>query len=223
MSTSLPIACTLPPQDYADRLAWITELNRGSLRAARREGTTLRLEYALDAEARVRELMRREHVCCGFLRFAVRRGDAGVELEIGVPQGAVGDAATLLAPFLEGAPLGVVSGPPRGHRLATVAATSGAVAALACGVCCALPLALPGAALSGVGAVLGVFGGVYRWATWLAVALVTVAWGWVWWERARSGKRVAASTFRVMLVATALLGVALSWPMMEGVIGRAPR
>jgi hypothetical protein len=54
---------------------------------------------------------------------------------------------------------------------------------------------------------------------WFAVA---AAWGWVWWESARSRARPATSTLYLMAVATVLLAVALLWPLIEPGLRMAP-
>lgn len=102
MTTDDLLACTLTPTDYATRIAWITALNRATLRSHHREGGRLRLAYSADAATQVHELVQREQNCCGFLRFTVVTGAEEVMLDVEVPDSAIGSAGDLLAPFLVG-------------------------------------------------------------------------------------------------------------------------
>lgn len=106
MSASTPTACTLPPGDFAGRIAWITDLNRTALRSHHRAGHTLTLVYAPDAAARLAELVRRERACCPFLRFTRDETSDAVRLTVELPAAAADPlaAAALFEPFLAGAP-----------------------------------------------------------------------------------------------------------------------
>lgn len=108
MPTSTLIACTLTSGDFAERVAWIADLNRTALRSHYQERGTLALVYAPDAAGRVAELVRRERACCGFLRFTLDETAGAVWLTIEAPaevQDTEGDAAaSLFEPFLAGAP-----------------------------------------------------------------------------------------------------------------------
>ena len=66
---SAPIACTLAPDDYKQRVARIHNLAARSLRAARRDDLRLVLTYAPEAAMEVRALVREEQACCAFLRI----------------------------------------------------------------------------------------------------------------------------------------------------------
>ena len=55
-----PIACTLAPGAYKDRLAWIAALNRDALRSYERRGLVLELTYRPEARERVHELVRQD-------------------------------------------------------------------------------------------------------------------------------------------------------------------
>lgn len=104
-------------------------------------------------------------------------------------------------PFHRGAP-----------RLASTAATTTAVGAIACGVCCVLPFAVPAVALAGTGGLIAGLGQAFWGALYLAGALVAIAWAWIATSSVRTGRRPAPATVRAMLVATAALGIALMWP-----------
>jgi hypothetical protein len=106
-------------------------------------------------------------------------------------------------------------------RLASTAATTTAIGAIACGVCCVLPFALPAVALAGTGGVIAWFGQAFWWALYTAGALVTLAWTWVAVITVQTKRRPAPSTLRAMLLATVALGVAVIWPMLEPHILRA--
>jgi hypothetical protein len=97
---SEPIACTLGPGDFKDRVGWIRELSAKSLRGHRRDGLALELTYDSGAAADVRELVRREQACCGFLRFDLRQSADAVHLTITAPPEAQGAADDLFAHFV---------------------------------------------------------------------------------------------------------------------------
>lgn len=95
-----PIACTLTRGDFTERLAWIAGLTRDALRGYERRGLTLDLRFAPEAVGRVREMVRREQVCCSFLAFEVTETPDDVRVRIAVPEAARESATMLLAPFL---------------------------------------------------------------------------------------------------------------------------
>ncbi len=108
-------------------------------------------------------------------------------------------------------------------RLASSAATTTAIGAIAFGVCCVLPFALPAVVLAGTGGAIAWFGKAFWGALYTAGALVTIAWAWVAVGSIRTRRRPAPSTIRAMLVATVALGVALIWPVLEPHVLRALR
>ena len=232
MTTSaLPIACTLGPGDYRERMAWIAELNRTALRDHTQDGPRLALTYAPGAGDRVRELVRREQECCAFLTFTVDDAPDAVRLTVEAPPEAGASAAVLFEPFtapetaaptasviacdVECGCSGASTKSAPANRAAGVAAASGATAALACGVCCVLPFALPAAVVANVGGALASVAGLYRGALWLAVAAVAGGWAWVAWQSARTGKRPARATLYSMATATAVLVLAYGWRFAE--------
>ena len=99
-SESPPIACTLGAGDFKDRIGWIRELSARSLRSHRRDGPTLELTYDASAAPDVRELVRREQACCGFLHFEVRESADAVHLTISAPPDAQRAADALFAHFV---------------------------------------------------------------------------------------------------------------------------
>jgi len=85
-SKETPIACTLEAGAFEERLSWIAELNRAALLDARREGRRLILTYRRDHAERVREMVRREGRCCGFLGFDLTEAHDDVRLVIEAPE-----------------------------------------------------------------------------------------------------------------------------------------
>jgi hypothetical protein len=99
-SKPLPIACTLGPQDYEERISWIRTLTLQALREHRREGLVLRLAFAPDAVGRVRAMVERERACCAFLTFELHERPDAVHLKITAPEAARGLVDLLFRQFL---------------------------------------------------------------------------------------------------------------------------
>jgi hypothetical protein len=97
---SEPIACALGAADFKVRVGRIRELSAKSLRSHRRDELMLELTYDRCAAADVHELVRREQMCCGFLRFGVRESADAVHLTITAPPAAQGAADELFAHFV---------------------------------------------------------------------------------------------------------------------------
>jgi hypothetical protein len=95
-----PIACTLQPGDYKERLAWIAELAREGLLDVIREDLRLELKYAPSVADRVREMFHKEQQCCAFLDFDLSEIDEGVRLTITAPERAREVADALFNQFL---------------------------------------------------------------------------------------------------------------------------
>jgi hypothetical protein len=106
MANRPPVACTLSPEDYTERLAWIARLNRESLRSQRQEDLTLDLMYDVAARASVHELVRREAKCCSFLHFVITETADAIHLRIEAPEDVRDSTGTnvqvLFEPFLVG-------------------------------------------------------------------------------------------------------------------------
>lgn len=98
--------------------------------------------------------------------------------------------------------------------VAAVLATTGAVGA--CVLCCTLPVAFPAATLALLGGGVAFLGVAHKAMTLAGLVTVLAAWGWVWWQSRRTGRRPARATLRLMGLATALLILALAWPLVEG-------
>lgn len=101
-TTGPPIACTLAPQDFTARAAWIAALNAKSLRGHHLDDLRLELIYALEARDEVLEMMRGEEACCAFLAFEVQEGPDEIRLIIQAPEAAQ-EAAELVFATLRAA------------------------------------------------------------------------------------------------------------------------
>jgi hypothetical protein len=84
----VPAACTLPTGERPLRMAEFDELFATALRTVTRlTPTALRWEFAVTAEARVRELAAREAACCAFFTFVMSTTDDAVLVDVRVPAG----------------------------------------------------------------------------------------------------------------------------------------
>jgi hypothetical protein len=232
----LPIACTLAPGAFKDRLAWIAALNKDALRKYERRDLVLQLSYAPEARERVHEMVRNEQRCCGFLAFELRETGNEIHLTITAPERARGAADALFEQFVADAPApsscacamsaSVVKTPskePPGSKAAGVTAVTLSTGAVACGVCCVLPFALPATILASTGSLLALLVKIHVWVTILAILSVVGAWGWIAWQTRRTQRKPAVSTLFTMGAATMLLTVAMLWPLLEKPIIRMLR
>jgi hypothetical protein len=93
----LPLACSLPVHDLAERREEIGELLRRGLIGSEREPHSLRLHFDRSpsiADA-VHDLVRRERECCPFLDFVIAERSSGLTLSIRAPA----EAAAVLDGF----------------------------------------------------------------------------------------------------------------------------
>ncbi len=97
--TALAIACSLGDGDFRERVAFIRDLARRSLRSSRREPLRLHLVYAPEARAELGELVSKESACCSFLHFDLWHDGEAVRLTITAPIEALGAADELFAHF----------------------------------------------------------------------------------------------------------------------------
>jgi hypothetical protein len=216
---SPPIACTLAFGEFRDRLAWIAELTRDALLSYGRDDLVLDLRYAPAAVDRVRELVRREQACCGFLSFDLREHPSEIQLTIRAPEAARA-AADLLFHWFVTPSMTTPAPQKKAARLAAVASATGAVV---CSVYCVLPFALPAVLLASTGSALAWLAGAHRWVATLALLATASAWIWIWRQSSRTGARPARSTLYMMGLATAFLALALVWPLLEPYIVRSLR
>jgi hypothetical protein len=89
-----PLACTLTPDAYRDRIAQLSGLSPRS-RCPTAEGE--RLVFPHSAEAELRDAIAAEQRCCPFLRMRLTRGSTGVVLDIAGPPDARPIIAELFA------------------------------------------------------------------------------------------------------------------------------
>jgi hypothetical protein len=101
-----------------------------------------------------------------------------------------------------------------GSTLAS-AATATALIAAACTACCLLPFTLPAALLAFAGGSIAVLDHAHGWVTKLAITTVFCAWGWIAWQRWRSGRWMTRLSLALMISATLLTATAASWPLLE--------
>jgi hypothetical protein len=95
-----PIACTLAPGEYRERLASIARLARDALRSWTRRGLAIELRYAPDASAQVKEMVSKERVCCAFLQFDIEERPTDVVVTIRAPEETRGALDVLFGQFL---------------------------------------------------------------------------------------------------------------------------
>ena len=223
-----PIACTLAPGAFNDRLAWIAALNQDALRSHERRDLVLELGYSPEARERVHEMLLNEQACCAFLAFELHEVGNEIRLTITAPETAREAADTLFDQFLAKAPtpsscactttasvVKVPSKAPPGTKAAGVTAVTLSTGAVACAVCCVLPFALPATLLAGTGTLLAWFVKMHVWVTIIAIVSVVFAWAWIAWQSRRTRRRPATSTLFMMAAATVLLAIAVLWPLIE--------
>lgn len=229
IADATPIACTLAPGAYEERLGWIADLNENALRSLVRRDLVLELHYAIEARARVHEMVRNEQRCCAFLTFELHESPSDIRLTITAPEAAREAADALFEQFVAKTPIGsssytcATSGSAvkasakelPGSKAASVTAVTLSTGAVACGVCCVLPFALPATLLASTGTLLAWIVSMHLWVTVLAILSVSGAWGWIAWQSRRTRRRPAGSTLVMMAGSTVLLTVAVLWPLIE--------
>jgi hypothetical protein len=104
MTETPPIACTLAPGAFMDRLASINALVRDALRGHERRNLVLDLRFTPEARDRVREMVRNEQACCSFLTFDLREAPDEIRLTITAPEAARAAADLLFEQFIAAAP-----------------------------------------------------------------------------------------------------------------------
>ncbi|MGY4299888.1 hypothetical protein ACVWXN_007983 [Bradyrhizobium sp. i1.4.4] len=228
IAEDLPIACTLAPADYKDRLGSIRALNKDALRHHRRHDLALELSYAIEARERVEEMVRNEQSCCAFLSFELREAGDQIRLTVTAPERARDAAGALFEQFVtnESQPSSCactnsvsVAEPtaiePPGSRAAGLTAMTLSTGAIACGACCILPFTLPATVLAGTGSVLAWFVHMHLWVTILAIVAVVGAWSWIALQIRRTRRKPAMSTLVMLASSTVLTTAAVLWPLIE--------
>jgi hypothetical protein len=106
--------------------------------------------------------------------------------------------------------------PARSH--AAKAAVVAAGTAAACTACCVLPFTLPAVIVANVGGVLTLLDRAHGWVTWLGIAAVAGAWLWIGKQFFRTRTRPPSSTLAMMAVATIVISLTASWPLLKPAI-----
>jgi hypothetical protein len=104
--------------------------------------------------------------------------------------------------------------PAKGSRAAKAAIVAVGTAA-ACTACCVLPFTLPAVILANVGSIITLVDHAHGWMTWLAVVAVAGAWVWIGRQAIRTRIKPAASTLSMMVIATVVMTLAASWPLLK--------
>lgn len=120
-------------------------------------------------------------------------------------------ACTLAA---DGEP-GCACAPRPARNIAAKAAVIAAGTAAACTACCVLPFTLPVVIVANLGGVLTVLDRAHGWVTWLGIAAVAGAWLWIGRQYQRTRMRPAFSTLAMMSIATIVITLAASWPLLK--------
>lgn len=217
-----PIACMLGAGEFKERSAWISELNSRSLTSIRRSSLSLELTYERGARDDVKELVRREQQCCGFLSFSTREEKSHVTVVISTPERAKEAADHLFDQFIAGHESKVVSEtsgePSPRNQVVKGAAATAALGIAACAACCALPFALPAIGLASFGGATAWISGGQLWLAAAAVTLLVAAWIWVWRMSAKTARKPARATLWGLGAASVITLGAFTWPAIEALV-----
>jgi hypothetical protein len=101
MKSEIPLACSLSPGDYRERLEQIREIGRQVLIAADDRGEGVRLVFADDpgVQADLAGIVEAEAACCPFLDLELGHGPEGIWLTIEAPTEAAPLVSDLVASF----------------------------------------------------------------------------------------------------------------------------
>jgi hypothetical protein len=103
---------------------------------------------------------------------------------------------------------------PKSSGAAKAAAIAAGTAA-ACTACCVLPFALPAIVLANIGGIIALVDHAHGLVTWMAIAAVAGAWIWIGRQTLTTRTRPAISTLAMMGVATVVITLAASWPLLK--------
>jgi hypothetical protein len=98
-----------------------------------------------------------------------------------------------------------------GGKVAATASVSAALAAAACTACCVLPFTLPAALLALAGGSIAVLDHAHGWMTLLAAGAVIAGWGWLAWQRRKTGHPIARRILALMIMASVVTTTTGSW------------
>jgi hypothetical protein len=90
MAYSLPIACSLPGQDQAERLGELSSLSSRVLGAepTGEGGSLVRFQPDGDTRSQLKRIVAAERECCPFLDLSVAEDGSSLTLSIDGPEGA---------------------------------------------------------------------------------------------------------------------------------------
>jgi hypothetical protein len=94
------VACTLPPDELLERLAWIRRVSAHGLVSHQRDGASWRLSYKLSALPDLQRLVEQERLCCSQLSFSLTHGGDVASLMISAPKGQEDEAQWLFEQFV---------------------------------------------------------------------------------------------------------------------------
>jgi len=106
---------------------------------------------------------------------------------------------------------------PAASRAAKAAVVAAGTAA-ACTACCVLPFTLPAVILANFGGAIALLDHAHGWVTWLAMLAVGGAWIWMIRQVLTRRAKPAISTWAMMAVATVVVTLAASWPLLKPVV-----
>jgi hypothetical protein len=215
LAEAAPIACTLNAAEFRSRRSSLAELNRTALVSHRRDDLRLELLYAIEARARVLDMVRAEQLCCAFLTFEVREDHGALRVIVEAPERARDVADSLFEAFHSTAPgqesCGCKTASASTDGVVGPSAALAATGALVCGICCVLPFALPAVVLAVGGGVVSWFAKATPWAMRIALLAVLAGWAWVIVQSVRTKRRPARSTLLTLALATAMFAAAAIW------------
>jgi len=99
-SAPAPVACTLKPNEFKERSAWLRDLTSRALLSHELHENHAILRYRPAEETEVRKLVALERECCGFLSFEVRKEPAALAVWIHSEHTDVADLKLLLSHLL---------------------------------------------------------------------------------------------------------------------------
>jgi hypothetical protein len=103
--------------------------------------------------------------------------------------------------------------PTRSHAAKVAVITAGTAAA--CTACCVLPVTLPAVIVAYVGGTLTLLDRAHGWLTWVGIAAVIGAWLWIGRQFFRTRTKPRVSTLAMMAVATIVISLTASWPLLK--------
>lgn len=113
---------------------------------------------------------------------------------------------------------GCLCAPKPARGVAAKAALAVAGTAAACTACCVLPFTLPAVVVAYVVGALTLLDRAHGWVTLLGIAAVAGAWLWIARQYFRTRVTPPVSTLAMMAVATIVISLTASWPLLKPVV-----